>query len=221
MRARFRDYTSYATASFKGTFRQDEIDDAYVVRCETFASTYVENLGNGKFAKHDLPLAAQFAPIYGMVARDFNNDGYLDVLCVGNSYATEVQTGRYDAQGSLLLMGNGKGQFTVDRNQINVTSDNKAVAHLINAKGESLFLISSNSDSLHVYRMDDPSQKVISINPDETYAVVTLHNGAAYRQEFYYGSTYLSQSSRRLIISPGVRSVAIYNVEGKKRQLTF
>ena len=105
MRARFRDYSSYAAVTFQQAFRPDEISNAYVVRSETFASAYLENLGKGKFSINNLPIEAQFAPVYGMVSKDFNGDGNLDVLCVGNSYATEVQTGRYDAQGSFLLYG--------------------------------------------------------------------------------------------------------------------
>ena len=221
MRARFRDYTSYAKVTFKEAFRPDEINDAYVVRCETFASAYIENLGKGKFEMHNLPIEAQFAPIYGMVSKDFNSDGNLDVLCVGNSYATEVQTGRYDAQGSFLLSGNGKGNFTVNRKEINVIGDNKAIAELISANGSSLFLISSNSDSLHVYRLNQAPQKIISINPDDTYANITFRNGMKCRREFYYGSTYLSQSTRRLTISPNIQSVVIYNSTGNKRVLNF
>ncbi len=221
MRARFRDYSSYATVTFKEAFRPDEISDAYVVRCETFSSAYIENLGNGKFTLHDLPLEAQFAPVYGMVTKDFDGDGNLDVLCVGNSYATEVQTGRYDAQGSFLLTGNGKGKFAVNRKEINVIGDNKAIAEIRGANGSSKFLISSNSDSLHSYRLNQPRQKIVSISPDDTYANITLRNGMKCRQEFYFGSSYLSQSSRRLTISSNIQSVVIYNSSGKKRELSF
>jgi enediyne biosynthesis protein E4 len=230
MRARFRDYASYATVTFQEGFRPDEISDAYVVRCETFASAYIENLGNarlndkvgqGKFAMHNLPIEAQFAPLYGMVSKDFNGDGNLDVMCVGNSYATEVQTGRYDAQGSFLLIGNGKGNFTANRKEINVIGDNKAVVELLNANGSSMFLIGSNSDSLHVYRLNEHGEKIVSINPDDTYAIITFRNGTRCRREFYYGSTYLSQSTRRLTISPNIQSVIIYNSAGNKRALNF
>jgi hypothetical protein len=221
MRARFRDYTSYAAATFKEAFRPDEIEDAYVVRCETFASSFIENLGNGKFEIHNLPIEAQFTPIYGMISKDFNEDGNLDLLCVGNSYATEVQTGRYDAQGSFLLIGNGKGQFTVNRKEINVIGDNKAISELVNADSSSLFLISSNSDSLHVYSLNQSPQKIVSISPDETYAIITFRDGKKCRREFYYGSTYLSQSTRRLTISPNIQSVVIYDSAGNKRELNF
>lgn len=221
MRARFRDYTAYAAVLFRETFRQDEIEDAYTVRCETFSSAYLENKGAGSFAVHNLPLQAQFAPIYGMTCSDFNGDGNEDVLCVGNSYATEVQTGRYDAQGSFLLLGNGKGSFEVDRSDINVLGDNKAVAQLNSATGLPLFLISSNSDSLHAYRFTGSTKKSVAIQPDETYAIITNRRGTHTRQEFYYGNSYLSQSARRLSIPENTTAVVIYNTAGKSRSVTF
>lgn len=221
MRARFTDYTSYASATFKEAFTPEEIGDAYAVRCETFASTYIENLGGGKFAMHNLPLEAQFAPIYGMRTKDFNADGNLDILCVGNSYSTEVQAGRYDAQGSFLLMGNGKGGFTANRKDINVIGDNKAVAEIQSADGSSLFLISSNSDSLHVFRLNQPHQKVVAINPDDAYAISTFRNGFKRREEFYYGNAYLSQSGRQLLVAPNVQSIVIFKSSGEKRILNF
>ncbi|MEO7984878.1 MAG: FG-GAP-like repeat-containing protein, partial [Bacteroidota bacterium] len=226
MRARFRDYTTYASVTFKEAFTQEEIKDAFVVRCETFSSAYIENPGNAsindkggqiKFTLHNLPLEAQFAPIYGMVTKDFNGDGNLDVLCAGNSYSTEVQTGRYDAQGSFLLMGNGKGSFTANRKEINVIGDNKAVAEIQGADGASIFLISSNNDSLHAYRLNQPGQRAVPVNADDTYAVITFKNGIKRRQEFYYGSSYLSQSGRRLFISPNIQTIVIFNSSGKKR----
>jgi hypothetical protein len=221
MRGRFKDYTSYASATFRESFAPGEVSDAYVVKAETFASAYIENLGNGKFALHNLPLQAQFAPIYGMVCKDVNGDGNLDVLCVGNSYATEVQTGRYDAQGSVLLIGNGKGNFIADKKQINVIGDNKSLSQLINANGSSLFLVGSNADSLHVYHLNEAPQKVVAIDAKDAYAIITARNGMKRRQEFYYGSTYLSQSSRRLTVAANIQSVVIYNNAGKKREFNF
>lgn len=221
MRARFTDYTSYASATFKEAFTPEEIGDAYAVRCETFASTYIENLGGGKFAMHNLPLEAQFAPIYGMRTKDFNADGNLDILCVGNSYSTEVQASRYDAQGSFLLMGNGKGGFTANRKEIKVIGDNKAVAEIQSADGSSLFLISSNSDSLHVFRLNQPHQKVVAINPDDAYAISTFRNGFKRREEFHYGNAYLSQSGRQLLVAPNVQSIVIFKSSGEKRILNF
>jgi hypothetical protein len=95
------------------------------------------------------------------------------------------------------------------------------VAELLTANGSSIFLLSSNSDSLHAYRLNVPSQKFISVNPDDTYAIINFRNGTKYRQEFYYGSSYLSQSTRRFTISPNIQSAIIYNSAGNKRELKF
>jgi hypothetical protein len=88
MRGRFRTYQAYADADFRNAFRHDEISAASVLKSERFESSYIENKGGGKFEMKALPLRAQFSPVYGMLAGDFNNDGHTDVLCVGNSFST-------------------------------------------------------------------------------------------------------------------------------------
>jgi enediyne biosynthesis protein E4 len=220
MRARFRTYDSYANVTFKEAFREDEISQAKVVKAERFESSYIENLGNGKFAIRSLPLIAQFSPVYGMLCNDFNNDGHLDVLCVGNSYATEVQTGRYDAQGSLLLRGDGKGNFYPDRKQLNVMGDNKSIVQLTGKDGQPLIVIGANSDSLKVFQLNH-KLKQIPVTATETYAIITQKNGNHYRHELYYGNTYLSQSGRSLSLPGDVMKVEIYNNSGTKREINF
>ena len=105
MRGRFSSYADYAKVTFEESFLPDEIKDAYVVKAECLESSYFENLGNGKFTRKALPLEAQFAPVFGMLTGDYNNDGNIDILMAGNSYATEASTGRYDAMTGLLLAG--------------------------------------------------------------------------------------------------------------------
>ncbi|HEX8357177.1 MAG TPA: VCBS repeat-containing protein, partial [Segetibacter sp.] len=80
--------------------------------CEQMQSVWIENLGHGKFATHDLPLQAQVAPINALLSLDVNDDGNTDLVLAGNEYEAEVSTGRYDALYGLVLLGNGKGGFT-------------------------------------------------------------------------------------------------------------
>jgi enediyne biosynthesis protein E4 len=79
--------------------------------CETTASVWLENLGNGQFKGHELPIEAQFAPINAILINDFDGDKKQDILIAGNEYQTEVSTGRNDASIGLFLKGNGKGNF--------------------------------------------------------------------------------------------------------------
>lgn len=215
-RARFRTYEAYANASFREAFRQDEIAAAKVLKAETMGSAYLENLGNGKFRMRDLPVEAQMAPLYAMVAEDFDGDGNLDLLATGNSYATEVQTGRYDALGTLLLKGDGKGNWKADKNALHLQYDNKSIVRLSNAAGKMVLLISANADSLRAVTVK-ATPKTISTNSDDAYAIISDQSGKQFRQEFYYGSSYLSQSSRRLVVPATTRAISIVSYTGKKR----
>jgi enediyne biosynthesis protein E4 len=83
-----------------------------VLQCKTSASVWIENLSNGKFKTHQLPVQAQFAPINSIVADDVDEDGNIDLIVAGNEYQTASATGRYDASYGLFLKGDGKGNFT-------------------------------------------------------------------------------------------------------------
>lgn len=220
MRGRFRTYESYAAVTFRTGFREDEISEAFVVKAERFESSYLENKGGGKFELHALPVQAQFAPVYGMTCGDFNQDGNPDVLGVGNSFSTEVQTGRYDARGSLLMLGDGHGNFNIDRTEISDSRDNKSIAMINIADGTSGVIIGSNSDSLKLYRINQKLNSV-AIMPDESYALITDGNHKICRQEFYYGNSFLSQGSRRFSVPAGTKQVAIFTYKGNKRTLKF
>jgi hypothetical protein len=221
MRGRFRTYEAYAGVDFRNTFRHDEIAAAKVLKSETFESSYIENNGGGKFEMRSLPLHAQFAPVYGMLAGDFNGDGNMDVIAVGNSFSTEVQTGRYDAQGSVLLAGNGRSQFNVVPASMNMRGDNKSIVAMNNAQGHSLIVVGVNSDSIRVFKQHTAPSKEISLETYDQYAMVKQKDGRIYRQEFYYGNTYLSQSERILTVAGDIQSVDIYNSKGSKRTINF
>jgi len=220
MRGRFRSYNSYASVTFQQGMREDEIAKAYIVKAERFENSYVENLGGGKFKLHALPLEAQFSPLFGLLPYDFDNDGNLDILGVGNSFSTEVQTGRYDAQGSLFLKGDGKGNFKPERSLLNLRGDNKSIASINMVNGSSSVIIGTNSDSLKMFSVNMKS-RVIPLVPGESYALITDNNNHSYRQEFYYGHTYLSQGSRSLAIPVNTKSIVIFTFSGNKRILNF
>lgn len=220
MRARFRTYEKYASVTFREAFRPDEISEAYVVKAERFESSYLENKGNGKFEIRALPLQAQFSPINGMISGDFNGDGNIDVAGVGNSFSTEVQTGRYDARGSILLLGDGKGNFSVSISPFVDNCDSKSIARLQLQNGNTAVIVGSNSDSLKLYSIQSPT-KTLPLQPNEYYALVADQNGRQYRQEFYYGHTFLSQESRSFPVPEGTKAVTFYSYQGNKRSLKF
>ena len=221
MRARFKTYEEYAEASFEESFLESELKDAYVVRCETFNSSYLENLGGGRFELTSLPLEAQFAPIYGISVGDYNGDGHLDALTTGNFYASVVSTGKYDASIGLLLSGDGQGGFqpvTASKTGILADGDSKGMVQMVSPQGKLRVMVADNSGPLKVFGTDQ-SYEVIFAQPGDTYAEITTQSGDTYRQEFYYGSTYLSNSGRFILKHPYITNLTIYNKRGIARRI--
>ena len=120
--------------------------------CDESATCYFENIGNGKFAKHILPVEAQFAPVNSILCNDFDNDGHIDLLLAGNEYQTEVMTGRYDASYGLYLQGNGKNSFK-PMYSVFITNGDVKNMKLLNAKNQQLVLVAVNGDSLQTFKI--------------------------------------------------------------------
>lgn len=226
MRVRFKSYTDYGNTPFERSFTKDELSDALVLKSETFASSYLENLGNGNFDLHPLPNAAQIAPMYGSLTTDLNQDGHLDMLMVGNSYATEIMAGRYDASKGVVLLGDGKGNFnttTLLSSGFFVDKDAKALVQMMTYDNRPLYIASRNRDNLRVLQgnKNQMTDKIVTLQDNETFATATKKDGQTYKIEFYHGTGYLSQSSRRFIVSKSVSQLEIFTSTGEKRIIEF
>ncbi len=223
MRKRFPNYKDYANATFETIFNAQDLKDAYTLKANYFSTSYIENQGDGKFDIRPLPIETQFAPIFGMTVGDYNNDGNLDVLMVGNSYAAEVNWGRYDASVGCYLQGDGEGNFKnipAKDSGFLVRGDAKGMAEIRIGEGNKILqLIAINSESVKVFENNTSNlQKSMLILPYETHATLTLKNGKKRKQEFYHGSSYLSQSSRKLTINGQIITVEIFDAQGNKRK---
>jgi enediyne biosynthesis protein E4 len=224
MRGRFQSYKDFASVTFEESFTKQELSDALVVKSECFESSYLENKGNGKFERKALPVECQFAPIFGMLTGDYNNDGHVDVLITGNAYSTEVSTGAYDAMTGILLTGNGKGNFkTVASNTtgFKADGDSKGMALLHTAGNANIILSANNEGDLKTYAYATNNITSAAAGKNDVYALIQKKDGKAYRQEFYWGNAYLSNSSRVFSYNSSlVSSVIFYDNNGNKKQIT-
>ena len=112
LKKKFLEYKAYATATINDVFTPGQLKDAGVLKAETMETVYLENQGSKGFVKHTLPLPAQYAPIYGIVMEDFDRDGKKDILLAGNNTWTRIKFGRYSANHGVVLLGDGKNNFT-------------------------------------------------------------------------------------------------------------
>ncbi|MDQ6845486.1 MAG: FG-GAP repeat protein, partial [Bacteroidota bacterium] len=127
------------------------------LKCETMASVWLENTGSGHFIAHQLPLAAQFAPVNTILATDVDNDGYTDLLLGGNEYQEEIGSGRYDASYGQFLKNNGKGFFTsilpVQSGFI-IDGDVKSLHQIITERNDRLILVAVNDNLLRCFKIN-------------------------------------------------------------------
>ncbi|HRN57293.1 MAG TPA: VCBS repeat-containing protein, partial [Agriterribacter sp.] len=72
LKNRFPTYKDFGKATVHDLFTKAELQDALVLEANNMKSCFIKNMGNGKFECHPLPAQAQWAPLYGMVADDFN-----------------------------------------------------------------------------------------------------------------------------------------------------
>jgi hypothetical protein len=112
LKTRYLNYEDYARQTVTDIFTPEALADAVVKKAETFATALVRNDGGGAFTLVPLPREAQIAPVYGILASDFDRDGALDLLLAGNFDGVEPQFGRMSASFGLFLRANGKGTFT-------------------------------------------------------------------------------------------------------------
>ncbi|MEO6731720.1 MAG: VCBS repeat-containing protein [Ferruginibacter sp.] len=115
IKKKFLMHKDFAGVNMQHLLASIAVKDVVEKECQTTASVWIENLGNGHFKHHVLPLQAQFAPINTMLADDMDGDGITDILLAGNEYQEEVSTGRYDASYGLFLKGLGRGKFVAER----------------------------------------------------------------------------------------------------------
>ena len=220
-RARYLNYNQYAVATIDSLLPPRKMKDALKLSANYMASSYIENKGNGHFSVKELPYQAQFAPLCGMVAGDFDNDGNFDVLISGNDYGAETIMGRYDAMNSLLLKGDGKGNFKPLSNLqsgVCINGDAKGLIKLRKADGGYLLAATQNKGPLLVFQNKHPI-KMIPLLPDDVFALVTFKNGRKQKIECYYGSSFLSQSARFFELPGQVQSCIITNSKNISRQV--
>ncbi len=111
MRTRFPDYKSYADAGMKQIFTEEELKGAGIVTANTLATSCFLSTRGTSMDKIELPLQAQFSPVFTITALDHNRDGNKDLLLCGNINRARLRFGKMDANYGILLEAGDKGDF--------------------------------------------------------------------------------------------------------------
>ncbi len=157
MRKRFGFYKDYADATLTSIFNADELAQAKRLTVTECHSVCFLNKA-GRFEKQLLPIQAQFAPVTSTLTEDFNKDGHMDLLLLGNKSDNRLKLGSMDANYGCLLTGDGKGGFTYvsqSGSGLSVVGDVKSVLD-IKVKQSPYLVIGAFNQPLQVYKKQTP-----------------------------------------------------------------
>jgi len=224
VKKKYQFHRDFANSTIEDLLSPEELQGTYILKANDFKTSYIENLGSGKFSISALPSEAQVAPVYGMLSDDINNDGFLDVLLIGNDFGSEVKLGRLDAHDGLVGIGNGRGGFdfvSAHNSGFLIQQDAKALVRLNNNNlNKRIYVASQNRGPLKTFTGRHETKEV-KVNPDETYAIISYKNGQERKEEFYYGNGFISQSSRNIAWNDQYKSIVIHSSKGTTRTISM
>ncbi len=148
-------YASFSKANFKNLLKITDLEKS-TLRADTFASSYIENIGNGTFKVVALPDECQVAPINDMLVKDINNDGFLDVLLVGNDFTAETNYGKYDALMGIYLKGSDQGfkAITSKKSGFYAPGQSHHIIEIRTRNNNNKVLVSQNNDKVMMFSIN-------------------------------------------------------------------
>ena len=99
-----------------------------------------------------------------------------------------------------------------------IPGNGKALVKLRSAKGNYLLAAGQNRGPLKIFELKR-HVKFIPLHPEDISAEIKYNNGKIQKREFYYGSSFLSQSGRFLNVDTAIKAIKITNNKGEARQL--
>lgn len=224
---RFRTHRDFSEASL------DQVLGPEKARMRNFSANTLKSLvllnRGDHFLVRPLPLEAQFAPVFGICAADFDLDGRQDLFLAQNFFATRPGIPRLDAGRGLMLKGDGQGSFSpISGNDsgILVYGEQRGAAVAdFDHDGRPDLVVTQNAAQTRLYRNLNGAQGVqVRLhgppgNPNAIGAV--LRAGLAC--EIHAGSGYWSQDAPTILLPPSdsSRPLEILWPGGKRQRLTL
>ncbi len=177
LRPRYPRYADYAGQTVTDIFSPAELAGATVKQAHTFATALVRNNGDGSFTLVPLPLEAQLAPVYGILAQDLDGDGKPDLLIAGNFDGVQPEIGRMSASYGLALRGDGMGRFTplpAAQSGFAVPGQARDIQR-VRTRGGDLYLVARNNDRPLIFRSTGAKRALATLGLNDDHPVGAAH----------------------------------------------
>jgi len=154
LKKKFLRYDAYAGKTIEEIFSSDELEGVSVLNATQPQTCILYNDGKGNFTAKPLPVRAQFSPMFGILADDFNGDGIKDLVMDGNFYGLKPEVGRLDASYGVTLLGNKDEHFTYvppAESGFFIKGEVRDIKE-IKTKAGKLIIVARNNDDLQIFK---------------------------------------------------------------------
>lgn len=148
LKKKFLYYHNYASATIDSIFSIESLNTSGLLYAQELSTIYLENRGSEGFIKKSLPTEAQYSPVYAIASLDANRDNKLDLILAGNNSWARIKFGRFAANHGILLLGDGKGNFTYTsklKSGLDIRTDIRSMIVINNKTKTNLFFGANNS----------------------------------------------------------------------------
>ncbi|HKK41815.1 MAG TPA: VCBS repeat-containing protein [Bacteroidales bacterium] len=151
---KYKKFADYKDATIDDIFSPEVLKRTLKKYAKQLKSCIMMNTDSGTFRLDPLPLEAQFSPVYGIVAKDFDNDGKCDIIIGGNQYRQKPEVGINDASYGLFLKNKGNDIFEAVPAPVSGISTKGEIRDfkVIHTSNKNIIIVARNNDSLQFYK---------------------------------------------------------------------
>lgn len=184
-----------------------------VLEANTLANGWLRNEGGGRFTFIPFDFMGQIAPMFAVQVADINQDGYNDIIAVGNDHGMEVRLGHHDASNGWVMLGSKKGQFHALRPGQSgwfVPGNGKGLAWIQKTDKSMQMIATQNQDSVRNFKLTALCSWHSLPHINYTHLIFHQSGGRMTRVEAHQQVSFASQSSTAIPIPGSTEKIDIY-----------
>ena len=231
LKDKLKTFHNFATASLQELYTENKINDSMQLEANTLATGLFINTsskGKPKFSFKPLPLLAQASPSFGITIADMNFDSNLDIFLAQNFYNPQIETRPMDNALSILLTGDGNGNFEAMSSELSgivLPGDSKGTSWGdLDNDGQPELIVTTNDGPINSFSFNSRAKANPQVqvtlkggknNPSAVGAIVRIqiNKTTQLTRIITAGSGYLSQEPQSMLFPAQIR--------GKKATITW
>jgi hypothetical protein len=141
-------FSTYRDVPMNELFDSSIMENSLVLQIHKLSTALFLSTEAGTYEEKELPLEAQFTPVFGITTLDINGDDHLDLLMGGNMYKMKPELGINDASYGMLFTGDGNGNFDyINYTESGIHCDGEVREIIKVASGDEAYIIFARNNS--------------------------------------------------------------------------